>query len=117
MKAGRYAEAGQLFERSAAAAHQAGDLMESKISALLAVKAYAKAGDGASVVRFASSTVDVLVSMQLGVEASPFAKKALEDIRLYDQNAAADELSAYVGKVVPRSRGDDERARCAATLG
>lgn len=100
MKAGQYLEAAQLFERSAIASHQAADREQTKINALLAVKAYAKGGDGASVVRFASSTVDVLLASHPGIEASSFAKNALEDIRLYDQHAAAEAFSAYVGKVV-----------------
>jgi len=100
MKAGRYLEAGQLFERSAIAAHQAGDLLSKKMSALLSVKAYSKGGDAANAVRFASVTFDVLLAAGLAVDATSFAKKALEDIRLYDLTVAADQFSAYVGKVV-----------------
>jgi hypothetical protein len=100
MQAGRYVEAAQLFERAAIAAHQAGDLLSKKMSATLSVKAYSKGGDAANAVRFASATFDVLLAAGLAVDATSFAKKVLADIRLYDQNVAADELSAYVGKVL-----------------
>jgi len=101
MAAGRYAEAGSLYERASDASRVAGDHLTLRMMAALAVKGYGMAGDASNGLRIAIATVDVLVSMELLPEIPGFARKALQALRTQGHAAAADELSAHVGRAVP----------------
>jgi hypothetical protein len=98
MQAGRYAEAAPLYERAAIASQHSGEMLQVKMCAALAIKAYAMAGDGANAVRFAKATVDVLKSRP--PEIPGFMRKALESMRDHGLSAEADVVSAYIGEVL-----------------
>jgi hypothetical protein len=100
MAAGRYLEAGALYERSAISSYSAGEVVWQKMGALLAVKAYALGGDPQNAVRFAIATVDVLKTSGRAPEVPGFANKLLETLRTQGHGAAAEALSAHVGELI-----------------
>ena len=106
MQAGRYAEAGALFEKCAIDAYRAGEIPDMKLNAALSVKSYAMAGDAANAARFASATVDALAGAGRTPEIHGFATKVLESMRVRGQAAAADEVSKHVGQVVGATWND-----------
>ena len=101
MGAGRYAEAAQLYERCAYAAHQANDLLGVKMGAGMAIKAWAHAGDPKNAVRIATSTVDLLKTIAHEPDVRSFATKTLDSLRTQGYHADADAFSAHVHTVVP----------------
>jgi len=113
MEGGRYLQAAALFEEGAIAAYQAGELTTMKMSTALSIKAYAMGGDGASVVRFASSAIDALAAAGRVPEISGFATKLLRDIRAQGQPAAADAFSAHVSSVVGAGFSDPDAPKLA----
>jgi hypothetical protein len=106
MAAGRYGEAGALYERAAIASHGAGDVLMTKMNGALAVKAYAKGGDPKNAVRFAIATVDALKAGGHVPEIAGFATKCLESLRVQGHSADADVLSAHVGQAVGAAWSD-----------
>jgi hypothetical protein len=98
MEAGRYAEAAALYERGAIASFNAKEMLQLKMCAALAIKAYAMAGDGANATRFARSTIDALKSRP--PEIPGFMRKVLVSMRDHGLPAEADAVSAYVGEVL-----------------
>ena len=74
MQEGRFREAAVLYEHAAITAHQAGDLPTMKGNALMTVKAYACAREGAQALRFAIATIDVLAASPLASEIPAYAR-------------------------------------------
>ncbi len=101
MSQGRYAEAAGLYERAAYAAHQANDLLGTKMGAHLAIKAFAHAGDPKNAVRIAISTVDLFKTIAGEPDIRSFATKALDTLRTQGHHADADAFSAHVLTLVP----------------
>ena len=106
MTAGKYAEAGALFERCALDEYRGGHFLEMKISAALAVKAYSMSGDGANALRFGKAAVDAFAAASRVPEIAGFANKALESLRTRGQAAAAEELSKHISDVVGSAWSD-----------
>ena len=111
---GRYAEAAPLYERAAVATHAAGEALMWKMTAIVAVKAYALAGDPANALRFATSTLDVLHSGGHAGEVPGIAKKCLEALRAQGHGAQADALSAHVGQLMGGQWSDPDAPKLAA---
>jgi hypothetical protein len=111
---GRYAEAAPLYERAAIATHAAGDPLMWKMTAIVAVKAYAMAGDPSNAVRFATQTFDVLRSGGHGAEVPGVAKKCLESLRAQGHAAEADALSAHVARLMDGKWNDPDAPRLVA---
>lgn len=100
MDGGRYAEAGSLYEGAAEESRAAGDTLTFRMMAVLAVKAYGRAGDPENAVRLAISTVDLLQSLAMIPEIPGVAHKMLAALRAQGHAASADGISAHVAEVV-----------------
>lgn len=100
MNAGRYPEAGALFERSSIHAYRANEIPSMKLSASLSIKAYAMGGDAANAERMAKASVDALAAAGRNAEIPGFATRVLESLRVRNLGGVADSVSAHVSACV-----------------
>ncbi len=100
MSAGRPLEAAPLFERSAIHAYKANEMLSMKLSASLAIKAYAMAGDAPNAERMARASVDAFAAAGRRAEIPGFATRVLEMLRSRGLGAVADAVSQHISGVM-----------------
>jgi hypothetical protein len=106
MDGGRYAEAASLYEGAATESRAAGDTLTFRMMAVLAVKAYGRAGDTENAVRLAVTTVDLLQGLAMIPEIPGVAHKMLAALRAQGHAVSADGISTHVAQVVGAAWSD-----------